>query len=93
MTLSQEKIASLKKLTALTGGENLSISSVLDSFASLESVPIDPSAPISRSGQGTLIPREDVVCASSTRSDDLLACSLQRVVSHQISLGSIMHGE
>lgn len=93
MTLSQEKIASLKKLTALTGGENLSISSVLDSFASLESVSVDLSAPISRSGQGTLIPRADIVYVSSTPSDDLLACSSQRVISHQISLGSIMHGE
>jgi Asp-tRNA(Asn)/Glu-tRNA(Gln) amidotransferase C subunit len=93
MSLTQEKIASLKKLTALTSWENLSIDSVLDSFRSLEKVNIDPNTVISRSGKGTLLPREDLIIPSLTSSDDLLHCSHERVLGHQIALGSIMQGE
>jgi hypothetical protein len=59
---------------------------------SLERVSTDLDAHISRSGQGTLMPRADIVNSSSF-SDDLLRCSPQRIVAHQISLSSIMHGE
>lgn len=93
MSLTQEKIASLKKLTALNQGENLSIDSVLDSFESLQALEIPPESGVSRSGNGVLTPRQDRVIASSPSSDALLSCSPQRVVAHQISLGSIMHGE
>jgi Asp-tRNA(Asn)/Glu-tRNA(Gln) amidotransferase C subunit len=92
MSLTQEKIKSLKKLTALSSGESLSIDSVLGSFQSLEKLDIDPNMQISRSGQGSLIPREDRI-SSLHISDELLACSPQRVVAHQISLSSIMRGE
>lgn len=93
MSLTQEKIASLKKLTALHQGENLSIDNVLDSFASLEALQIPPDSMVSRSGNSVLEPRRDSIESSSVSSDDLLSCSSQRVVAHQISLGSIMHGE
>ncbi len=93
MSLTQEKIASLKKLTALHQGENFSIESVLDSFASLRVLKIPPDSIVSRSGNRALRLRPDMVEPSSTASDELLSCSPQRVVAHQISLGSIMHGE
>ncbi len=93
MPLTQEKITALKKLTALTGGENLSIESVLDSFQTIQNLSIDPHSSVSRSGQGVLLPREDRVSSSDSLSDALLDCSHQRVMAHQIALGSIMHGE
>lgn len=93
MSLTQEKIASLKKLTALNQGESLNIDGVLDSFQSLQSLEIPRESEISRSGNDLLQPRQDRVMSSTSSSEALLACSPQRVVAHQISLGSIMHGE
>ena len=93
MTLTQDKIIRLQKLTALSGGKEISIDSVLDSFSALQDVEIPSGLATTRSGQGTLIPRADIVIPSSASSDDLLACSKQRVVGHQIALTSIMVGE
>jgi Asp-tRNA(Asn)/Glu-tRNA(Gln) amidotransferase C subunit len=93
MSLTQEKINTLKKLTSLKGGESLNIESVLDSFETLQVKNIELNHAPTRSGQGTLIPREDRVYISTASSDDLLHCSPQKVIAHQISLSSIMHGE
>ena len=93
MSLTQDKIIRLRKLTALSGNKEISIDSVLDSFDSLKDIEIRADIRTTRSGKGTLIPRPDRVQISTTNPDELLACTKQRVIGHQIALGSIMHGE
>lgn len=93
MSLTQEKIKHLRKLTALQTDDTVSIDSVLDSFEMLKNGDLTLPEVIARSGAGTLLPREDIVHPSPASRDSLLACSRQRVVGHQIALGSIMHGE
>ncbi len=92
MSLTQAQINHLAKLTALYPKGNLEISSVLDSFESLSSTDTSHVMKVSRSGQDTLILRDDIVHDSSL-SDDLLACSLQKKAAHQIVLWGIMVGE
>ena len=94
MTLTQDKITRLKKLAGLSGQKEINIETVLESFEALRDISLPSEISVTRSGQGTLLPRLDRVLSSSPMSaDDLLACSRQRVVAHQIVLGSIMHGE
>ena len=93
MSLTQDKIIRLRKLTALSGDKEISIDSVLDSFDSLKHIEIQDNVGVTRSGKGTLISRPDRVQISTTTPDELLACTKQRVIGHQIALGSIMHGE
>ncbi len=64
MSLTQAKINHLAKLTALHPGANLEISSVLDSFDSLSQTNTSMIHQISRSGQGSLVLREDTVVGS-----------------------------
>ena len=80
MSLTQDQIKTLKKLTALSSENTINIESVLESFDVI--APVDTSGVIStsRSGKGSLLPREDTVIDSSTSSDALLACSKQRVI-------------
>ncbi len=93
MSLTQDKIIRLRKLTALSGEKEINIDSVLDSFDSLQNIKIEANTQTTRSGKGILLPRPDIVRASTTTPDELLACTGQRVIGHQIALGSIMHGE
>jgi hypothetical protein len=93
MLVTQDKITSLGKLTALKWGESLNIESVLDSFAVIEEANIHSSLKTTRSGNQVLLPRRDIIEESSAVSDDLLRCSHQKVIGHQIALWSIMHGE
>ena len=93
MSLTQDKIIRLRKLTALSGNKEISIDSVLDSFDSLKDIEIRADIRTTRSGKGILHPRPDIVAMSATPSDEFLACTKQRVIGHQIALGSIMHGE
>lgn len=90
MSLTQDQIKTLKKLTALSGEKTVSIDSVLESFDSIAQVDMSQVDTSTRSGKGTLLPREDIFVPSKTSSDALLACSKQRVVGHQIALSSIM---
>jgi Asp-tRNA(Asn)/Glu-tRNA(Gln) amidotransferase C subunit len=92
MSLTQEQIQRLGKLTALSPHEELNISSVLDSFDSLKSIDTSQIEMVSRSGKGSLTPRADIVVDAGL-SDELLACSHQRKAAHQIMLGGIMVGE
>ena len=80
MSLTQDQISNLKKLTALASEKEVSIDSVLESFASIAAVDTSTISSTTRSGKGTLLPREDIVETSSTSSDSLLFCSKQRVV-------------
>jgi Asp-tRNA(Asn)/Glu-tRNA(Gln) amidotransferase C subunit len=93
MSLTQDQIKTLKKLTALSSEKEVNIDSVVESFDSITSVDTTHITSLTRSGAGTLMPRPDTVVSSSVSSDDLLTCSRQRVVGHQIALSSIMHGE
>ena len=92
MSLTQAQINHLAKLTSLHPGDDLEISSVLDSFASLANTDTSDINVISRSGQDALILRDDAVVDSNI-SDELLACSMQKKAAHQIVLGGIMIGE
>lgn len=47
---------------------------------------------VSRSGQGSLILRDDIVMDSGL-ADELLSCSFQKKAAHQIILSGIMVGE
>ena len=93
MTLTQDKISRLRKLTALALTKEVTIDSVLDSVSSLQGLEIPSHLTTTRSGQGTLLLRPDIVKGSEDLPDMLLHCSGQRVVGHQIALSSIMHGE
>lgn len=92
MSLTQEQIARLGKLTSLSPQAELEISSVLDSFAALSKTDTSHITTVSRSGKGSLSLREDIV-VDSHLADDLLACSGQKKAAHQIVLGGIMVGE
>ena len=92
MSLTQAQIAHLAKLTSLTSQDWLEISSVLDSFTSLSRIDTSHMAIISRSGQGSLDLRPDIVIDAGI-ADGLLACSQQKKAAHQIVLGGIMVGE
>jgi Asp-tRNA(Asn)/Glu-tRNA(Gln) amidotransferase C subunit len=92
MSLTQAQIIHLAKLTALRPQSDLEISSVLDSFDSLSRTDTSHISIISRSGQGSLSLREDIVVDAHI-ADDLLACSGQKKAAHQIVLGGIMVGE
>jgi Asp-tRNA(Asn)/Glu-tRNA(Gln) amidotransferase C subunit len=93
MSLTQDQIIRLQKLTALKHTENIDISSVVDFFSLLNAVHTDTLQTPSRSGQWTLLPRKDVVEEISSLPDELLKCSNQKKAAHQIVLGGIMHGE
>lgn len=92
MSLTQEQITRLKKLTALSGENRVEISSVLESFSAIQAIDTTSITDITRSGAGVLVPRSDSVI-STDLSDELLACSKQKKAAHQIVLGSIMIGE
>lgn len=92
MSLTQAQINHLAKLTSLHPGDDLEISSVLDSFASLAKIDTSDINIISRSGQDFLMLRDDIV-VDSCIADELLACSNQKKAAHQIVLGGIMVGE
>lgn len=93
MSLTQDKINRLKKLTALDPLSPPSIDSVLDSFSELQGVDTSAISETRRSGSQTLTFREDVVRSDEHLPDALLDQTKQRVVGHQIALASIMHGE
>jgi Asp-tRNA(Asn)/Glu-tRNA(Gln) amidotransferase C subunit len=92
MSLTQEQIARLCKLTSLTQSQDLSVDSVLDSFESLKSIDTINTPESSRSGNRTLILRQDIV-SDGLLSDALLDCSKQKKAAHQIILGWIIAWE
>ena len=92
MSLTQDQITRLKKLTALEWQKNIEISSVLESFSALQELENIENTEIHRSGAGSLDLRKDQV-KDSPLADALLACSPQKIAGHQIVLGGIMIGE
>ncbi len=93
MSLTQDQIKRLEKLTALQWGKELDISGVLDSFEALKNGELVLPETVSRSGQSILILREDTVAPSTITREELLGCSPQKIAWHQIALTSIMIGE
>jgi len=92
MSLTQAQIKHLKKLSALSGEASLEISSVLDSFSLLEKAQTQNAKKIERSGNNTLILREDI-SKDSWIQNALLDSSPQKIMANQIVLAGIMTGE
>ncbi len=92
MSLTQEQIYRLGKLTSLKTGQDLSVESVLDSFDSLAQTDTAHIHEVTRSGNSVMILRADLPLQSGL-ADDLLACSSQKKAAHQIVLGGIIAGE
>lgn len=92
MSLTQEQIARLAQLTALTHGQKVSIDSVIDSFGILEQADTSHITEATRSGEKVLHLRDDIVRGSGL-SDALLECSHQKKAAHQIVLSGIIAGE
>jgi Asp-tRNA(Asn)/Glu-tRNA(Gln) amidotransferase C subunit len=92
MSLTQAQIKHLSKLTALSSGTgNISMDSILDSFASLQSIDTSWVKIVSRSGNPHLLLRQDLAKEwDRDFADSLLHTSSQKVVAHQIALFSIM---
>lgn len=93
MTLTQDQISRLSKLTALEEDASISIDSVLESFDTIASIAVDTNMPISRSGSDTLPFRPDIPTQEEGLADALLERSPQRIAAHQIVLSGIMQGE
>lgn len=89
MSLTQEQIKHLGKLTALHPSSNLEIWTVLDSFEVLAKIDTSKMGTVTRSWQGSLILRDDIV-EDSHIADNLLACTHQKRAAHQIVLWWIM---
>lgn len=85
MSLTQEQIARLGKLTSLKINKDPSVDSVLDSFSTLSDTDTSTILSVSRSGNATLSPRPDIQ-QDSHMSGALLACSAQKKAAHQIVL-------
>lgn len=92
MSLTQEQIHRLGKLTALSSWSHLSVESVLDSFDSLGKTDTSMMEGVSRSGKQTMSLRSDDVLNSGI-ADSLLACSSQKKAAHQIVLWWIIAWE
>lgn len=92
MSLTQEQIARLGKLTSLTPNNDISVDSVLDSFDALSRMDTSSNTIVSRSGKSIMTPREDIVI-HSYMDDALLSCSPQKKTAHQIVLGGIIAWE
>lgn len=89
MSLTQEQITRLGKLTSLKTGKDLSVESVLDSFDSLAKTDTSHIHEVTRSGKPTMTLRLDSAVGSGI-ADELLACSPQKKAAHQIVLGGII---
>jgi Asp-tRNA(Asn)/Glu-tRNA(Gln) amidotransferase C subunit len=92
MSLTQEQITRLGKLTSLHTLQNLSVDTVLDSFEALTKIDVSHIHQSTRSWKNKMIPRPDIVQSSLT-ADALLACSSQKKAAHQIVLWWIIAGE
>ncbi|MGP1583124.1 MAG: Asp-tRNA(Asn)/Glu-tRNA(Gln) amidotransferase subunit GatC [Candidatus Altimarinota bacterium] len=93
MTLTQEQITRLSKLSALNVDSHTQIDSVLDSLHMLANTDTTGIEQDSRSGAKILALRADEIIEDEKIPDELLACSPQKVAAHQIVLSGIMHGE
>lgn len=93
MTVTQEQIARLAKLTALNADSDTKIDSVLASIDAIQNADVSLVNTVSRSGNASMSPRTDDIVENENIPDELLACSPQKVAAHQIVLAGIMQGE
>jgi Asp-tRNA(Asn)/Glu-tRNA(Gln) amidotransferase C subunit len=92
MSLTQEQISHLAKLTGLKGS-NIGIENVIASFEVLSKADTKTVHTVRRSGNNTLLLRKDEVIASESLPNALLNCSGQKKAAHQIILSGIMYTE
>lgn len=92
MSITQDQIKQLQKLTALNGKKEIDIDMVIESFDALSKVDTSANTHTTRSGKKTLDLREDIVVDTPFQGE-MLSCSPQRVAANQIILKGIMHGE
>jgi aspartyl-tRNA(Asn)/glutamyl-tRNA(Gln) amidotransferase subunit C len=96
MSLTQEQIRHIANLSRLKLSQedierySKELSSIVDYIDLLNEIPESSLQKVSLVGETFLIPREDVVKPSLAPSDDILACSKQRIVGHQIGISNIM---
>lgn len=93
MTLTQEQITRLAKLTALQENPEIGLDSVLASIDAIQNADTDAVTAVSRSGNASMNPRVDDIQEDENIPDELLKCSPQKVAAHQIVLAGIMQGE
>lgn len=93
MSLTQEQITRLAKLTSLHADSGVEISTVLDSVEAVTSTDTDGVSVISRSGNSSMSLRPDEVKEDNNIPNQLLNCSPQKTLAHQIVLAGIMQGE
>lgn len=97
MSLTQEQIRHIAKLSRLKLSEDDvqqysgQLSNIVDYIDQLNEIPDSELAKVTLVGETVLEPREDVVKPSIAPSDEILACSKQRIVGHQIGISNIMH--
>lgn len=89
MSLTQEQIIRLGRLTSLQTTTDLSVESVLDSFDSLSQTDTHHILYTTRSGESRMRLRSDAPMDAGI-ADSLLACSSQKKAAHQIVLGGII---
>ncbi len=98
MSLTQEQIARLTKLSGLsidnidTERTSENLNSIIAYVDMLSSVSPETIASLESTTPSAYL-RSDEVISSDIPSDTLLRCSPQKVISSQIALQSIMHGE
>lgn len=96
MSLTQEQIRHIAKLSRLElSPEDVEryskeLSGIVDYIDQLNEIPDSSLQKVSLVNETLLSPREDVVQPSIASADDLLACSKQRIVGHQIWISNIM---
>ena len=93
MSLTQEQITRLAKLSSLSPNNSININSVVDSFDVIATVDTSSVFRATRSGKTELSLRPDVVVEDEKIPDALLKCSPQKIAAHQIVLAGIMQGE
>jgi len=97
MSLTQAQIRHIANLSRLKLSEedierySNQLSNIVDYIDQLNEIPDSELAKVLLVGETMLQPREDVVVASEASPDEILACSKQRIVGHQIGISNIMH--
>jgi aspartyl-tRNA(Asn)/glutamyl-tRNA(Gln) amidotransferase subunit C len=96
MTLTQAQIRHIAILSRLQLSPedverySLQLSDIVEYIDQLNEIPDSELQKVSLVGETILLPREDTVKTSIATPDEILACSKQRIVGHQIGINNIM---
>lgn len=97
MSLTQDKIRHIANLAKLKLTDedverySKELSNIVDYIDQLNNIPEEAFSHVSLSPTVCMPLREDVVKPSLVASDDLLACSHQKIIGHQIGISNIMN--